>query len=184
MQPRGRQAPALAVRDATGEDIPAIVAITNHAILTTTANWNITPITHEARAAWLAERQGAGLPVLVAEREGGIVGFASYGPFRPYEAYLHTAEHGLYVDTGAQRSGVGTALLGALLARAEAAGVHVMVGAVEAGNTASIGLHERLGFVRVGLMREVGRKFDRWLDLVLMQRILGGSQARGSTEAV
>lgn len=174
MQPRGRAQHAASVRDATAEDIPAIVAITNHAILTTTANWNITPVTVEARAAWLAERQGGGLPVLVAERHGRVVGFASYGPFRPYEAYLHSVEHGLYVDAEQRRSGIGTALLSALMRRAEAAGMHVMVGAVEAGNEASIALHERLGFVRVGHMREVGRKFDRWLDLVLMQRMLGG----------
>jgi phosphinothricin acetyltransferase len=82
-------------------------------------------------------------------------------------------EHGLYVARAAQRRGVGSALLGELIERAVAFGAHVMVAGIEARNEASLALHERFGFVRVGLMPEVGRKFDRWLDLVLMQRILG-----------
>lgn len=162
------------IRDATEADLPAILAITNDAIETTTANWNIRPVTIEARRAWLAERRAAGFPVLVAE-EGGIVrGFASYGPFRAFDGYALTVEHGLYVARGAQRRGHGAGLLAALVARAEAAGLHVMVAGIEAGNAASLALHARFGFVRVGLMPEVGRKFDRWLDLVLMQRILAG----------
>jgi L-amino acid N-acyltransferase YncA len=161
------------VRDAAEGDVAAITAITNDAILTTTANWNITPVTIEARAGWLADRRRAGLPVLVAERAGRVIGFGSFGPFRPFEGYLHTVEHGLYVDPAAHRTGAGSALMGALIGRAEALGMHVMVGAVEARNAASLALHERFGFVRVGLMPEVGRKFDRWLDLVLMQKTLG-----------
>jgi len=161
------------IRDATEADLPAILAITNDAIATTTANWNIRPTTLEARRAWFADRRAAGFPVLVAE-EGGIVrGFASYGPFRAFDGYALTVEHGLYVAPEAQRRGHGSGLLGGLIARAEAAGLHVMVAGIEAGNAASLALHERFGFVRVGLMPEVGRKFDRWLDLVLMQRILG-----------
>lgn len=160
------------IRDATEADLPAILAITNDAIRTTTANWNIRPTTLEARAAWFAERRAAGFPVLVAEDAGGVRGFASYGPFRAFDGYALTVEHGLYVARDAQRRGHGAGLLGGLIARAEAAGLHVMVAGIEAGNTASLTLHARFGFVRVGLMPEVGRKFDRWLDLVLMQRIL------------
>lgn len=161
------------VRDAGGGDVPAITAITNHAIVSTTANWNVTPVTLTQRAAWLEDRRRAGLPVVVVERAGRVIGFGSFGPFRPFEGYLHTVEHGLYVDPAAHRSGAGTALLAALVDQAAARGVHVMVGAIEAGNAASLALHERFGFVRVGLMPEVGRKFDRWLDLVLMQKTLG-----------
>lgn len=160
------------IRDATEADLPAILAITNDAILTTTANWNIRPTTLEARAAWLADRRAAGFPVLVAEEGGTVCGFASYGPFRAFDGYAATVEHGLYVARDAQRRGHGAALLGGLIARAEAAGLHVMVAGIEAGNAASLALHARFGFVRVGLMPEVGRKFDRWLDLVLMQRVL------------
>jgi phosphinothricin acetyltransferase len=166
-------APAMiTVRDAADADIGAILAITNDAILTTTANWNVTPVTLAARTAWVAERRRAGLPVLVAERGGRVIAFGSFGPFRPFEGYLHTVEHGLYVDAAAQRAGAGKALLGALIARAEAMSMHVMVAAIEARNEASLALHAGFGFVRVGLMPEVGRKFDRWLDLVLMQKTL------------
>lgn len=179
MQTRGVTAPqqetaAIAVRDAGAADVAAIVAITNDAILTTTANWNLRPVTEAQRRAWMEERRAGGFPVLVAERDGAVAGFASFTQFRPFEGYLHTVEHGLYVARGAQRRGVGSALLGALVARAEAYGAHVMVAGIEARNEASLALHARFGFVRVGLMPEVGRKFDRWLDLVLMQRMLGG----------
>jgi L-amino acid N-acyltransferase YncA len=160
------------IRDAVEADLKAILAITNDAILTTTANWNIRPTTLEARASWFADRRSAGLPVLVAEEGGAVCGFASYGPFRAFDGYAATVEHGLYVAREAQRRGHGAALLGALIARARGAGLHVMVAAIEARNEASLALHARFGFARVGLMPEVGRKFDRWLDLVLMQRIL------------
>ena len=173
MQAHSGIATAISVRDAEASDIPAVTAITNDAIRTTTANWNIVPVSEEARAAWLEERRACGYPVLVAERAGRVAGFASFAQFRPYEAYRHTVEHGLYVERGSLRQGVGAALLGALVARAEAFGAHVMVAAIEATNEASLALHARFGFVRVGLMPEVGRKFDRWLDLVLMQRVLG-----------
>ncbi len=173
MQPQGMVGRAC-VRDATEGDVAAITAITNEAILNTTANWNLTPVTADARAAWLADRRRGGLPVLVAERAGRVIGFGSFGPFRPFEVYLHTVEHGLYVDPAAQRTGAGSALMAGLIGRAEALGMHVMVGAIEARNAASLALHERFGFVRVGLMPEVGRKFDRWLDLVLMQKTLVG----------
>lgn len=163
---------AVSVRDASEADVAAIVTITNDAILTTTAHWNIRPVTAEERLAWMAERRARGFPVLVAERAGDVVGFASFAQFRPFEGYAHTVEHGLYVAREAQRQGVGSALLGKLIERARAYAAHVMVAGIEAGNEPSLALHARFGFVRVGLMPEVGRKFDRWLDLVLMQRVL------------
>jgi len=174
MQATGRVRAQVAVRDALEADIPAIVAITNDAILTTTANWDLRPVTVADRRAWMQDRLAAGCPVLVAETAGAVAGFASFAQFRPFEGYRHTVEHGLYVARWAQRRGVGSALLQALVGRAEGFGAHVMVAGIEASNDASLALHARFGFVRVGLMPEVGRKFDRWLDLVLMQRILGG----------
>lgn len=173
----GHRNAAMSIRDATEADLAAILAITNDAILTTAANWNVRPVTLESRASWLSERRAAGFPVLVAEEDGIPRGFASYGPFRAFDGYAMTVEHGLYVARDAQRRGHGTALLGGLIGRAEAAGLHVMVAAIEAGNAASLTLHARFGFERVGVMPEVGRKFGRWLDLVLMQRIL--RSARG-----
>lgn len=160
------------IRDATEADLPAILAITNQAIAETTSVWNNTPATLAARAAWLAERQRRGLPVLVAADGADVLGFASFGDFRPFEGYLYTVEHSIYVATTAQRCGIGAALLAALLQRAEALGKHAMLGGIEAGNTASIALHTRAGFVETGRLPEVGQKFGRWLDLVFMQKAL------------
>ncbi|HKM63531.1 MAG TPA: GNAT family N-acetyltransferase [Acidisphaera sp.] len=161
-----------AIRDATEDDLPRIVAITNDAILRTTANWNYGPVTLEQRRAFLLGRQQRGFPVLVADVDGAVTGFASYGDFRPFDGYKLTVEHAIYVDPAAHGRGIGKALLGELIDRAGRAGLHVMIGAIDAGNAVSIALYRRFGFVETGRMPEVGRKFDRWLDLVLMQKML------------
>jgi phosphinothricin acetyltransferase len=162
------------IRDAAEADLPRILEITNQAILHTTAVWTLAPTTLPARRAWLEERTGRGFPVLVAEQNGDVLGFASYGDFRPWEGYRHTVEHSVYVHPEAQGRGVGRALLTALLAHAEGRGFHVMVGGIEAGNTASVALHKWAGFEEAGVLREVGRKFGRWLDLLFMQKMLAG----------
>lgn len=163
----------LSLRDALDSDLPAILALTNWAIRHSTALWSSEPETLETRAAWLAERRAAGFPVLVALADGRFQGFASYGPFRARDGYRLTVEDSLYVLPEAQGRGVGRALLSALITHAEAAGLHAMIGGIEAGNAGSLRLHAALGFREVGRLPEVGRKFDRWLDLVLMQRLLG-----------
>jgi L-amino acid N-acyltransferase YncA len=160
------------IRPATEQDLPAILAITNHAILHSTASWQTKPHTLAMRAAWLAERQVAGLPVLVAEVAGEVAGFGSYASFRAYEGYALTVEHSVYIEERFQRRGLGHALLASLIDHATEAGMHVMVGVISAENAVSITLHERFGFEITGRLPEVGRKFDRWLNLVLMQRIL------------
>ncbi|WP_439597515.1 GNAT family N-acetyltransferase [Falsiroseomonas sp.] len=163
----------MTITEATEADLPAILALINQAIAETTAVWHLQPETLETRQAWFAARRAAGLPVLVARRGDAVRGFASYGPFRPFAGYDATVEHSVYVDPAAHRQGIGAQLLAALEAEARAQGRHVMVGAVEAGNAASIALHLRAGFVETGRMLEVGRKFGRWLDLVLLQKRLG-----------
>jgi phosphinothricin acetyltransferase len=162
------------IRPAIEADLPAILAITNEAIVNSTAVWHVTPASLEARTQWWRDRVARGFPVLVAEMAAGrVAGFASYGDFRPFAGYAATVEHSIYVDPAAQGQGVGRALLAALVDRATADGLHVMVGGIEAGNTASIALHRKAGFVDAGVLRQVGRKFDRWLDLLFMQKILG-----------
>ena len=161
------------VRDATPADLVAILAIYNDAVANTTAIWNEVLSDLDGRRAWFEERTGRGFPVLVAVVDGAVAGYATYGPFRPHDGYRHTVEHSIYVDAAVRGRGIGRAMLAALLDRARAAGLHVMVGGVEAGNSASIALHERLGFEKAALLRQVGRKFDRWLDLQFMQKTLG-----------
>ena len=160
------------IRDVAGTDLPRILAITNQAIAETTALWTIAPATLETRGAWMGERLAQGFPVVVAELAGEVAGFGSYGPFRPHDGYLHTVEHSLYVDPAHQGRGLGRALLAELVERARAGGKHAMVGGVEAGNAASIRLHLAAGFEPAGTLREVGRKFGRWLDLTFMVRQL------------
>ncbi|WP_206244539.1 GNAT family N-acetyltransferase [Novosphingobium terrae] len=160
------------IRDAGERDLAAIMAIYNHAVLQTTAVWNDTPVTLEERQSWLAGKRERGFPVLVAEVGDRLLGFASYGDFRPWPGYVHTIEHSVYVHPESHRQGVGRALMEALIEQAVAAGLHAMIGGIEAGNAGSLALHHALGFAEVGRLPEVGRKFDRWLDLVFMQRVL------------
>jgi phosphinothricin acetyltransferase len=165
------------VRDATEADLPAILAIINEATVNTTAVWGLAPATLEARHAWWRDRVEAGFPVLVAAEGDAVFGFASYGSFRPWEGYKYTVEHSVYVDAAARGRGVGRLMLGALIDHATASGKHVMVAGIEAGNTVSIRLHAAFGFTACGTLTQVGRKFDRWLDLLFMQRILSPGDA-------
>ena len=160
------------IRDATPEDAGAIVAIYNTAVRETTAIWTEVEVDALNRAEWLLGRQALGFPVLVLEEAGMVLGYASYGPFRPHDGYRGTVEHSVYVRADRRGAGRGKALLQALIDYARAEERHVMVAAIEAGNTGSIALHERLGFQRVGVMAQVGQKFGRWLDLALMQLVL------------
>jgi phosphinothricin acetyltransferase len=156
--------------------LEAIRAIYNHEIVHTTALYEYEPRSTAVMAAWWAAKQGAGLPVLGVEAEPGVLaGFASWGPFRPFPAYLHTVEHSVYVDRRFRGRGVGRTLLAALVSLARTREVHVMVGGIDAANVASIALHRQLGFVHCGTVCEAGYKFGRWLDLDFWQLILGGS---------
>jgi phosphinothricin acetyltransferase len=160
------------VRPATAADLPAILAIYNDAVANTTAIWNERLSDLEGRRTWWQDRVGQGFPVLVADRDGVCVGYATYGPFRPNDGYKHSRELSVYVDAARRGRGIASRLMAALEAHARANDVHVLVGGLEAENTASLALHIKHGFEQVGHLKQVGRKFDRWLDLILMQKVL------------
>ena len=162
----------LLIRDAMPADAAAILPIHNHAVRDTTAVWNEGESDLAGREMWLAARAAAGFPVVVAEIDGAVAGYASFGDFRAWDGYRFTVEHSVYVDPARQRSGVGRALLEALVERARAMGKHAMIAGVEAGNAGSIALHRSLGFGEVGRLPQVGAKFGRWLDLVFLQLTL------------
>lgn len=162
----------IAIRPATESDLPAILAIYNDAVLNTVTIWNDTPADLESRRAWLRARNSQSYPVLVAVLDGQVTGYASYGDFRPFEGYRFTVEHSVYVAEGARRRGVAARLMQSLIEHARASGKHVMIGGIEAENAASLALHAKLGFSQTARIPEVGRKFDRWLDLVFVQKIL------------
>ena len=160
------------IADATEADLPGILAIYNDVIAHSTAVYSSVPVTLENRLEWWSSRVARGYPVLVTRDEEGVTGFATFGEFRAWPGYRYTVEHSVHVRADRRGQGIGSELVRALFPRATAQGKHVMIAGVDASNAASIRFHEALGFERVALLREVGRKFDRWLDLVLLQRWL------------
>ncbi|MBN3751423.1 N-acetyltransferase [Paraburkholderia sp. Tr-20389] len=158
------------IRDAGPEHIEGITAIYNDAVAHTTAIWNDQTVDHANRTAWLADRQKAGYPVLVAvDEQDAVLGYASFGDWRAFDGYRHTVEHSVYVRGDQRGKGLGRSLMQALIGRAQSIGKHVMVAGIEANNAGSIRLHEQLGFEHVGHLKEVGMKFGTWLDLAFMQ---------------
>lgn len=160
------------IRDAETADLEAITAIYNDAVLHTTAIWNENAVDLADRTAWFTDRTAQGYPVLVAVDGSGVLGYATFGDWRPHTGYRHTVEHSVYVRDGERGRGIGKALMLELIHRARRLGKHVMVAAVESSNTGSIIMHKRLGFLQVGRMPQVGAKFDRWLDLTFLQLVL------------
>ena len=159
------------------QHLEAIRGIFNEAILTSTALYDYQPRSLETMQAWFAAKQKARYPVIgVVNDQDELMGFASYGPFRNFPAYKYTVEHSVYVDTRFRGQGLGRQLLERITQAAETQGCHAMIGVIDAANATSIALHERLGFQRCGEMRQVGFKFDRWLDLVLYQKLLAGPE--------
>ena len=162
------------IRPAGSDDLEAMLAIYNDAIVNTTAVYDYQSRTADAQRQWFETKQAQRLPVLVAVENATIIGFGSFGPFRPWPAYQYTVENSLYVDSAFRRKGAGTALLASLVTAAQTSGYHTMVAGIDATNEASLALHRKAGFEPVAHFREVGWKFERWLDLVFMEKMLGG----------
>ena len=164
-----------ALRDSEPGDLPAIAAIYGHHVATGFGSFEEDPPSVEELGRRRADVLERGLPFLVAIRPGGeIAGYAYASPFRMRPGYGRCLEDSIYVAPEALRSGVGTALLAALIERCAAAGYRQLVAVIgDSANAASIALHERAGFQRVGVLRSVGYKRRRWIDAVLMQRDLG-----------
>ncbi|MBP4139258.1 GNAT family N-acetyltransferase [Flavobacterium geliluteum] len=160
------------LRPATTDDLEKILEIVNHSILHTTANYNYDIQTLEVQTKWFEDKKAKNLPIVVADLDGEVIGFGSYGQFREKIGYQYTVEHSVYVVESAIGKGVGGKLLTELIRLAKQQGIHVMIGAIDADNAGSIAFHERYGFVVTGTLREVGYKFDHWLDLVFMQLVL------------
>jgi len=161
------------IRDAETPDLPQILAIYNDVIATSTAVYLSEPSTLEERANWLDLRRQRGFPVLVASEADAVLGFSSFGEWRgAFTGYRYSVEHSVHVRADMRGRRIGRGLVEALFPRAQALDMHVMLGAIDAANEGSIRLHESLGFERASHLRQVGRKFGRWLDLVFMQRYL------------
>lgn len=160
------------LRDARPSDLGAIRAIFNHWIEHSTSSFRVAPDSEEQTRAWF-EGRGPEFPVLVAEANGEVVGWASLNPHKPTGGYRHTVELSVYVRHDATGRGLGRRLVGELLERGRMAGHHAVLGGVCTEQVASMRLHESLGFTKVAHFREVGFKFGRWLDVAYFEKLLG-----------
>ena len=161
------------IREARADDLAQMVAIQNALLTTSTIEWRDAPYTVADRRRWLDAHQAAAEPVLVAVAGSDVLGFAAYSDFRDttkWPGYRFTVEHTVHVREDQWGSGVGRALVEAVVALARAAGKRSVIAAVDGANAGSIRFHERVGFVEVGRLPHVGFKHERWLDLVLLQR--------------
>ena len=159
------------IRPATADDAPAIAAIWNPLIRDTAITFNPATKSEAEVAALIAERQAAH-GFLVAVADDGIAGFATYAQFRGGAGYLHTAEHSVILGPTARGQGIGRVLMTALCDHARDRDMHSLIAACSAENPGAISFHEALGFARVAHLPQVGRKFDRWIDLILLQKML------------
>lgn len=163
-----------AIRPSRDEDIPAIAAIYAHHVLHGTGTFETSPPADAEMAARRADVLAKGLPYLVAEDGGQLLGFAYCQWFKPRPAYRFSAEDSIYLHPDARGRGIGRRLLTELAASAEDAGIRKLIAVIgDSGNAGSIGVHRACGFSEVGMFKSCGWKFGRWLDIVLMEKFLG-----------
>ncbi len=162
----------ISIRNATERDLPALLEIYNDIILHTTAVYDYEPHTLEMRQAWFKTKVEQGFPVFVAEEDGKILGFSSIGPFRAWAAYKYSVENSVYVASSERGKGIGKLLIPPLIEAAKQLKLHTIIAGIDATNEASIKLHKSFGFAEVAHFKEVGWKFERWLDLKFLQLVL------------
>ena len=167
------------IRPSRDEDVTAITAIYRHHVLTGTGTFEIDPPSEADMASRRADVLSKGLPYLVVEDEGQVIGFAYCNWFKPRPAYRFSAEDSIYMAPDAHRKGMGRALLAELCTQAERAGVRKFLAVIgDSANAGSIGVHTAVGFNHVGVLKSCGWKFDRWLDVVMMEKPLGAGDSR------
>ncbi|MFT3936114.1 MAG: GNAT family N-acetyltransferase [Chitinophagaceae bacterium] len=160
------------IRYAVEQDLPEIMAIYNDVIVNTTAVYDYEPHTLEMRTAWFYTKKEQGFPVFVAEEDGKVFGLSSIGPFRAWAAYKYSVENSVYVAASARGKGIAKLLMPPIIEAARGMGMHTILAGIDASNEASIKLHQHFGFTEVAHFKEVGYKFNRWLDLKFLQLIL------------
>lgn len=162
------------IRTAVRADLPQIRDIFNDVIATSNSVYSEVLTSLENRTEWFDAKMSAGFPFLVAVEADAVVAYGSYGHFRPAQGYRFTVEHTIHVRTDKRGLGLGKQLLERLIALAKEQGIHVMVGAFDSANVASLKLHEKYGFIEVARLPEIANRYGEWLTLVLMQKILTG----------
>lgn len=159
------------IRRAVLDDVPAIMEIYNEAILSSVATFDVEPKTFEDRVEWFLSHDDK-YPIYVAEMDGHVVGWASISRFRDRYAYRYTVENSIYVKDKYRGMGIGSKLMKALIDASKELGYHTIVSVISSQNVESINLHKKFGFKIIGVCKEVGYKFDQWIDVVYMQIML------------
>jgi len=159
------------IRLAVDQDADEILAIYNHEVLSSAATFDLVPRTFAEQMDWLRDHSGV-YPAIVAVDDLQIVGFASLSPYRPRPAYATTTENSIYVRADHRRQGIGRLLLGEIISLAKSYGFHTIIARINGNHEASIALHGALGFHKIGIEREIGRKFGKWQDVMVMQVLL------------
>ena len=162
----------ISIRNATENDLQPMLDIYNEIIMNTTAIFQYDPHTLEQRKEWFAQKKKENYPVFVAEENNMIVGFSTFGQFRNWQAYKYSVENSVYVKADCRGKGIGKLLLQPLIDAAKGMQLHTIIAGIVADNEASIALHKQFGFVEVAHFKEVGYKFDKWLDLKFLQLML------------
>ncbi len=162
----------MVIRAATRSDVPAILEIMNYEILNSTVLYEYESRTIHQQLEWFDEKQSENWPVIVAELNGTVAGFGTYGPFRQRAAYSKSIEHSVYVHKGFRGKTIGNALMVELIQLAKSERFHTMIAGIDSSNMGSVEFHRKFGFEVIGTFKEVGFKFDKWLDVVFMQLIL------------
>ena len=160
------------IRSAKKIDLPSILKIVNFEIEHTTSIYDYKKRTLQNQTAWLEKKVLKKMPVIVAEENGSVAGFGTFGIFRPWDGYQFSVEHSIYMDKNLRGKGTGTKIMNKLIHLAKEQGFHTMIAGIDANNAKSIKFHQDFGFKKVGRFNQIGYKFEKWLDLIFMQLLL------------
>ena len=160
------------IRSAVESDLVSILNIINYEIENSTSLYDYSPRTYSDQLEWFEKKEKDGMPITIVDYDGKVAGFATFGIFRPWDAYQYSVEHSIYINKDYRGLGLGKLLLHDLILKAKQDGYHTMIAGIDASNIQSFKFHQNFGFVEIGVFREIGFKFGKWLDLKFMQLFL------------
>ena len=163
---------SIIIRNAKRDDLPLILKIVNYEIEHSTSIYDYQKRTIENQTVWFEKKKLEKMPIIIAEENGLVIGFGTFGIFRPWEGYQFSAEHSIYLDKNSRGKGTGKKIMNKLIHLAKEQDFHIMIAGIDANNSKSIEFHENFGFREVGRFNQIGFKFEKWLDLIFMQLFL------------
>jgi len=163
---------SIIIRNAKRDDLPLILKIVNYEIEHSTSIYDYKKRTIQDQTIWFEKKKLEKMPIIIAEENGNMIGFGTFGIFRPWEGYQFSAEHSIYLDNNSRGKGTGKKIMNKLIHLAKEQDFHIMIAGIDANNSKSIKFHQNFGFKEVGRFNQIGFKFDKWLDLIFMQLFL------------